>query len=132
MRRLLLIAPVLLLALGCGDDGGGGDALGDDPTREECVDALVAVLHSLQVPDGVDPSDGLDADEKVRADAAIEEAFARQGIDPDIEDHPCDAATSDMTAAEYEEATEGVDPEVIALIGAQAQSQFSSVGEAIN
>ena len=135
MRRLLVIAPFVLVGFdACGDDdgGGGGDALGDNPTREECIDAIVAVMESLEVPDGVDPSDGLDDDERPKADAAVEAAFDEQGIDPDDEDHPCDDLTADMTDEEFTELTKDIDPDVLALLGAQAATEFEETGDSIS
>jgi hypothetical protein len=133
MRRclaaLLIASPLALVA--CGDDQ--PDALGDNPTKQECLDVTRTMLERLEVPDGVDPSDGLDDEERAKADAAFEEIAKDLGIDTaDDADYPCSAATDDLTAAEVTELTEGIDPEILALLGAQAQQQFQQTGHAIN
>jgi hypothetical protein len=70
-RGLLLTMP-LVLVIGCGgddDETGDGDAtlaeqFGEDPTFEECIDGIRQILASIEVPEGFDPQDGLDEEER--------------------------------------------------------------------
>ena len=128
MRRTLLVAFLLLAA--CGDDG-GGDELGDDPTTAECLDAGREVLERLEVPEGVDPSDGLDEDERAKTEAMFESAAESSGFDISDEDHPCAAATEGATQAELAEMVEGLDPEILELLGAEARQEFEVTGDSI-
>jgi hypothetical protein len=132
MRRLLLLVPFLCL-FACGDDDKtAAEKLGDDPTKEECIEVLRDILGDVEVPDGVDPSDGLDDEERPKAEAAIEDAFKGTGIDPDAEDDACTKATEDMTAEEFEEAVKGIDPEVLQMLGAEAAVSFDETGDSIS
>jgi hypothetical protein len=131
MRRLLvallIASPVLLGA--CGDDN--PDALGDDPTKEECLDVTRTMLTRLEVPEGVDPSDGLDDEERAKTDEAIDAIGADLGVDL-ADDGPCSAATDDLTEAEFAVLVEGIDPMVIELLAAPTYQEFSETGDTIN
>ena len=132
MRRyvvVLLIAWAVLLAA-CGDDNGRG--LGDNPTKQECFDVMRSVLERLRVPEGVDPSDGLDDQERAKTEDVIEELGRDEGLDISDEDHPCAAATNGATGGELAALVEGIDPDVLELLGAEAQQQFQETGKAIN
>jgi hypothetical protein len=129
MRRLLLIASLVLLAA-CSDDA--GDSLGDNPTKQECLDVMRTVLQRLEVPDGVDPSDGLDDEERAKTDAALGKIGDDVGLDISDDNHPCNAATDSLTDEEVADLAQGVDPDVLELLGAQAQQEFQNTGTAIN
>jgi hypothetical protein len=126
MRRglALLIVPAFLV-FGCSgddDDGASGDEtivdqLGDDPTLEECLAAVQQVLESIEVPDGVDPSDGLDAEEQPKADAAVEKAFSDGGLDPDGDDDRCAEHAGDEADDALTAMVADLDPDVQAMLG---------------
>jgi hypothetical protein len=134
----------LVLALGaCGDDGGDEgrdtseeardevsveDALADDPTLEDCQDALRTVLGRVEVPEGFDPADGVDDDERQAAADALDEA-AEGFFDPDDEDHPCNDRLDEMSAPEIDEFMTGLDldPVIIAMLGSQATAEFTPI-----
>lgn len=138
---MVAASAALVLALGaCSDDGGdegiddGGDtgdevsaedALADDPTLEDCQDALRTVLGRVEVPDGFDPVDGVDDDERQAAADALDEA-AEGFFDPDDDDHPCNDRFDEMSEQETEEFMLGldIDPVVIAMLGSQATTEF--------
>ena len=150
MRRLLLVLPLLLL-VACGDDASDGDAaagtttvadgttteeasssvLGDDPSKGECLDAARITLSRVEVPDEIDPSDGLDDEEVAAAEAELARAGEDSGFDLVDQDHPCVAALEDVTEAELAAMVEGIDPAVLALLGLERRVEFSSVGSAI-
>lgn len=125
-RAFLFTVPIALV-IGCGGDDDtiaepSGDnptfaeQFGDDPTFDECIDGIGQVLRSIEVPDGVDPIDGLDEDELPKVEAEIRRAFTDFGVDPDGEDDPSadyvgpesDAATAEIMA--------DLDPAVLAML----------------
>jgi hypothetical protein len=132
----------LVLALGaCGDDGGDDgsddgrdtseeasveDALLDDPTLEECQDALRTVLERFEVPDGIDRADGFDDDERAALESSFEEA-AEGLFDPNDEDHPCTDQLNSMTDEEAAAFIGQLDPEIVALLGTPAEPQFTPI-----
>ena len=130
---MVVVVSVGALLLGaCSDDGdaaesdGDGsaeEALLDDPTQDECMDALLTVLGRVEVPAGFDPIDGVDDDERVAAEEAMESA-AEGLFDPNDEDHPCTAVFDDISDAEGAALLDRVDPAVIAMMGSLARSEF--------
>jgi hypothetical protein len=146
--RLGMVAAsaALLLALGaCGDDGGDEedlgagdtsddtseeasveDALADDPTLEECQDALRTVLERFEVPDGIDRADGFDDDERAALESSFENA-AEGFFDPSDEDHPCTEQLNSMTDEEAAAFIGQLDPEIVALLGVPAEPQFTPI-----
>jgi len=143
----------LVLALagvgGCGDDGdsgggaeGGGttegttdsDALGANPSADECFDATRSMFERVEVPD-IDLSDGADDAEREATDAAIDDAVSEAGFDPDDQDHPCNAvfdALPDAEAEAYIAELEADFPEVMEMLGASAVQEFSSIAESLD
>ena len=134
-RGLVLTIPLALL-IGCGSDDGettagdettaGGETtagdeplaeqLGDDPTFEECMDGIRQILESIEVPEGFEPQDGIDEDERSSAEAAIRAAFENEGLDADGEDDPCAQHVGDEADAATAEIMQNLDPEVLAVI----------------
>ena len=63
-------------------------------------------LESIEVPEGSEPQDGIDEDERSNAEAAIRTAFENEGLDPDGENdtlaqhvgYEADAATAEILA----------------------------------
>jgi hypothetical protein len=114
---------------GSGDSGGSGggasaeEALADDPSPDECVDALLTVLGRVEVPEGFDPSDGVDDDERAAAQGAMDDAS--EGLfDPNDEDHPCTTVFDEISDEQGAEILGSVDPAVIAMLGSLAEAQF--------
>ena len=99
----------------------------DDPSVEDCQDAFRTFFDRLEIPDGFDPSDGVDEEELTEAEAAAEEA-AEGLFDPSDQDHPCNEALS-RCPEETNEFMDGLDPEKIAFFGAMAQGSFEPVGD---
>lgn len=117
MRRALVLCVPFVLLVGCaGGDDRDAVELGDDPTLEECVDVLRQIMESVQVPDGVDPQDGMDEDEQSKADAALEAAFDDAGVDPSAEDDPCAQHAGPEAQAAKAEVMDDLDPDVAAML----------------
>jgi hypothetical protein len=126
----LLFVPALFL-FGCGGDDDTSDAasggddedqtlaeqFGDDPTFDECIDGLRQILESIEVPDGVDPSDGIDADEQELVDDELEGVFEAEGLDPSGEDDPCADHVGPEADAATAEIFEDLDPDVVSMLG---------------
>jgi hypothetical protein len=125
MRRglALLIVPAFFL-LGCSgddddasDDGTVADQLGDDPSLDECIASARQVLESIEVPEGVDPSDGIDAEEQPKVQATVDKAFSDAGLDVEGEDDPCAEYVGEEADAAIEEIVADLDPDVQAMLG---------------
>jgi hypothetical protein len=116
----------------CSDDGGGSaeEDLLDDPSVEDCQDAMRTFFDRVEIPDGFDPSDGVDDEEVAEAEAAADEA-AEGLFDPSDQDHPCNAAMGSMSEEETDEFIDSLDPEKVAFFGALAQGSFEPVGDGL-
>jgi hypothetical protein len=143
MRRPLLtsLAIALVVAAGCGDDGGDDTArtgnddaaeeLRADPSKDNCLTAFETFLGALEVPEGVDTSDGLDDNEREAVNGVYAAASEESGMSLGDEAHPCDDATADADM-EIEAMFRELPQEIKDLISAEAQKTFTSTGEAIN
>jgi len=137
MRRgLLVIIPIALLFACGGDDSDAqsdtadtadtadtsgdsstfADEYGDDPTLEECIEGMRYMLGTIEVPDGVDPTDGIDGDETAKVDAEVSRAFTDYGLDPDGENDPCAKHSSPEADAALATILEELDPAVLAML----------------
>jgi hypothetical protein len=112
-----------LAVAACGDDGDAEVAsLDDDPSVEECLEAAAAVLGRVEIPEDLDPADGLDDAEQDAVDAAIQDA-AEGDFDPTDESHPCTQALQSATPEQVNQLFRDLDPEMIALLTAVAETE---------
>jgi len=89
---------------------------GDDPTFEECVEGIRHVWGEVVVPDGVDPTDGIDEDEVPKAQAELHRAFTDYGVVPDSPNDPCTKYNGPELSAEFAAILQDLDPAVLAMI----------------
>ena len=75
------------------------------------------VLESIEVPEGVDPSDGLDEEEQPKAQAAVDKAFSDAGLDVEGDDDPCADYVGEEADAAIAEIVADLDPDVQAMLG---------------
>ena len=128
---LVVVAGLALVA--CGGDGGGGRdggaALGDDPTFEECGDAIVAASQAFDTT-GIDPADGFDDAEFELID---DRAAALEADHPVLVDgSACDEVLDAASAGDVQAMIDRIDPTVLAIISAPRPVPFAETEETIN
>ena len=92
-----MVAAIAVLGA-CSDDGGGSaeEDLLDDPSVEDCQDAVRTFFDRVEIPDGFDPSDGVDEDELAEPPRLPPTRRPRACFDPADDDHPCNVAWTDV------------------------------------
>ncbi|MGQ0617757.1 MAG: hypothetical protein ACT4PW_12335 [Acidimicrobiia bacterium] len=112
-RWLVLVAALVLVGAGCGDDGDSGGPV----TLQRCTDLVVEAFNGLDIGD-VQVSDGLDEGER----SALSDQLADfENDNPETRsDGECDNVFSDASAEEQQsfvsDIQDRIDPERIELL----------------